>query len=228
MTLIPEEYYGTYNANKAAAERERLASETANKGICLDGILPNVGTNGLHSVSVHVPSQQTVGLFGTDDLSSQRWSYIGTASLAGGTSPAGVVSTNKSFFVSTSGNLNDSDGDGIPDIIESKVYGTNPYKADTSGGGLTDKEKVYRLGLNPLVRDTAGDGIDDEEKVLAGVDPRVPATAAELETTRATIRYYYDDDDRLIGTYIGTGGANVTTKLSPAGNPLTITERRTK
>src|SRR5665647_2276773 len=38
----------------------------------------------------------------------------------------------------------DSDGDGIPDVVE-KTYGTNPYAADTDGDGQNDK-----VDKNPL------------------------------------------------------------------------------
>ena len=119
----------------------------------------------------------------------------------------------------------DSDGDGIPDVMEEKVYGTNPNKADSSGDGISDWEKVYRYGLNPRVRDTAGDGISDDEKITVGSDPRVPVTPEQKAAASRSIRYTYDDDDRLTGTFFGLGGASIKTELTPSGNPVDIHNR---
>jgi len=119
----------------------------------------------------------------------------------------------------------DSDGDGIPDEMEEKIYGTNPYKVDSSGDGISDWEKVFHYDLNPRVRDTSGDGIHDDEKIAAGADPRVAISPAEREAAKCSIRYYYDDDDRLTGTWVGLGGASTATTLSPAGNPCDVRER---
>ncbi len=89
---------------------------------------------------------------------------------------------------------------------------------DSDGDGIPDGWEIAN-GLNPLKRDTDGDGTDDDEFVLAGGG--VASTAS--------IRYYYDGDDRLIGTYAGSGsggGAN-TIANTAAGNTATAAERST-
>jgi len=43
----------------------------------------------------------------------------------------------------------DSDNDGLTDIEELKVYGTDPKKADTDGDGYSDGDEV-KNGYNPL------------------------------------------------------------------------------
>jgi hypothetical protein len=43
----------------------------------------------------------------------------------------------------------DSDGDGLTDIEELKIYGTDPQKADTDGDGFLDGDEV-KNGYNPL------------------------------------------------------------------------------
>ena len=48
----------------------------------------------------------------------------------------------------------DSDGDGIPDVLETCVYGTNPYNADTDGDGIGDYDEIYIYGTDPLIADT--------------------------------------------------------------------------
>lgn len=75
----------------------------------------------------------------------------------------------------------DSDGDGIPDVVEIKgwatsrgvVHHTDPRNADTDGDGLSDAEEAGKLlddsgeqhvyeGLtDPTRRDSDGDGLDD-------------------------------------------------------------------
>ena len=47
----------------------------------------------------------------------------------------------------------DSDGDGIPDEVERRVYGTSPSRADTDGDGIPDAVEIVG-GTDPLVADT--------------------------------------------------------------------------
>jgi hypothetical protein len=54
-----------------------------------------------------------------------------------------------------------SDGDGLPDSIETRV-GSDPTLSDTDGDGLTDAEEVA-VGTDPLVPDSDGDGTRDPE-----------------------------------------------------------------
>jgi Bacterial TSP3 repeat len=83
----------------------------------------------------------------------------------------------------------DSDGDGIPDQVETSgwrtqggaVYRTNPYSRDTDGDGLTDgdeagrlvtkSENVYYGYSNPLLPDTDSDGLSDAAEADLGLDP---------------------------------------------------------
>lgn len=58
---------------------------------------------------------------------------------------------------------NDSDGDGIPDIIENK-NGTNPSLHDTDGDGLPDGDELT-YGTDPLRTDSDGDGVNDYREV---------------------------------------------------------------
>lgn len=48
----------------------------------------------------------------------------------------------------------DSDGDGIPDVVE-KNQGTNPFSPDTDGDGKSDQEEVS-FGSNPLDKESPG------------------------------------------------------------------------
>ncbi len=55
----------------------------------------------------------------------------------------------------------DTDGDGLTDYEEIKIYHTNPLKKDTDDDGLSDYEEVHQYHTNPLEADTDGDGIND-------------------------------------------------------------------
>ena len=64
----------------------------------------------------------------------------------------------------------DSDGDGVPDVVEAFI-GTDPNKADTDGDGLTDGQELGKKGdadpstkTDPLKADSDGDGLTDGEE----------------------------------------------------------------
>ena len=184
---------------------------------------------GRHSLSLYTSEQGNIRLFGTESLSDPNWSYKGLSSPSLGLTEAGVVSLpSQQFFKAYRDSTADSDGDGIPDILEILIFGTDPHKIDTSGDGLSDWVKIYCYELDPLLRDTDGDGIDDDEEILTGMSPTVPASTAEQNAASRTIRYFYDDDDRLTGTYFGKGGNSTTATLTPAGNPVKIQNRSAK
>ena len=72
---------------------------------------------------------------------------------------------------------NDSDGDGIPDIIENK-NGTSSALYDTDGDGLTDSDELA-YGTDPLLVDTDDDGVSDyQEVVILFTDPNGGSFAA--------------------------------------------------
>jgi hypothetical protein len=66
--------------------------------------------------------------------------------------------TMRNYKLSDNAN-NDSDGDGIPDIIENK-NGSNSSRYDTDGDGLSDGNELA-YGTDPLKPDTDGDGVND-------------------------------------------------------------------
>jgi hypothetical protein len=85
----------------------------------------------------------------------------------------------------------DTDGDGVPDVIEI-LLGLNPNnpndgETDLDGDGLGTATEL-RIGLNPLLRDTNGNGISDadedfdndglttRQEVALGTDPFNPDT----------------------------------------------------
>jgi hypothetical protein len=87
----------------------------------------------------------------------------------------------------------DSDGDGIADVDETNVYGTDPYNWDTDGDGLGDGEEAFVTGTSPVTW-------DDTSGAATG-DGSTDAAASELSTesadTAATGDVTDSDGDRL-------------------------------
>lgn len=67
----------------------------------------------------------------------------------------------------------DSDGDGISDVEEAFMTGTDPNNPDSDGDGLSDGFEVQNR-LNPLNPDTDQDGASDGQEVQQGTDPFMP------------------------------------------------------
>jgi len=66
----------------------------------------------------------------------------------------------------------DTDSDGLPDEEENKL-GTDPNDPDTDGDGLNDGDEVRIFKTDPLKADTDGDSINDWDEIYAGLDPSV-------------------------------------------------------
>jgi len=64
----------------------------------------------------------------------------------------------------------DKDHDGLSDE-EEKELGTNPNNVDSDGDGLFDREEVKVYKTDPLDKDTDGDGFLDGDEVKNGYNP---------------------------------------------------------
>jgi hypothetical protein len=73
--------------------------------------------------------------------------------------------------IKTDGHFDDLDGDGITDLDELAIHGTNPHLRDTDNDGLDDFKEIYDYQTNPLLRDTDGDGYRDGTEVNLGTKP---------------------------------------------------------
>ncbi len=65
------------------------------------------------------------------------------------------------IYVPWMGSVTDSDGDGLPDFVET-LAGTNPYDEDTDDDGQLDAWEIQN-GLNPL-EDLPEDNSDDQDQ----------------------------------------------------------------
>ena len=88
------------------------------------------------------------------------------------TDPFGNVASGLQTLT-VSGAYADLDGDGLCDVLELEVYGTNPDAADSDGDTLADGEEVFLHGTDPCSVDTDGDRLPDAWELRYGFDPRV-------------------------------------------------------
>ena len=84
---------------------------------------------------------------------------------------AGLILICSRVAASDTSNLKDSDGDGLTDLEEARIYRTDPQLADTDTDGLADGLEVDEYWTLPLVVDTDGDKFLDGIEVRLGTDP---------------------------------------------------------
>jgi hypothetical protein len=74
------------------------------------------------------------------------------------------------FEVTVVEDVGDSDGDGLTDLAEDCLYGSDPELVDTDGDGLDDPDEVA-IGTDPANRDSDFDGVIDGVEVEDPTDP---------------------------------------------------------
>lgn len=81
------------------------------------------------------------------------------------------LSYEEEMKLGTDPNNADTDGDGLTDGQEVKVYKTDPKNFDTDSDGLTDGDEIKVYKTDPLKKDTDGDGFSDGQEVQSGYNP---------------------------------------------------------
>lgn len=119
------------------------------------------------------------------------------------------------YLLGTSIATNDTDGDTLSDADEF-IQHLDPTLKDTEGDGLSDDwellhgfDPLSATGTNGTLGDADSDGYSNLEEQLLGSDPLISDSGGSTGTV-ATIRYYYDQDDRLNDFFCGTEVAQKT------------------
>lgn len=189
----------------------------------------SVGTNAVHFAAFLPPCidlpEGKIDIYATHDVDTNVWELVGNYDIA--PNETNIVDAvplcmlpfqmfDRLFLVL--GTRVDLDGDGLIDAREKLMYGTSQFLADTDGDGLLDGEELaFSPQIDPLVADTDGDGYTDGEEILADTSPLSYNGGAGM-----TIRYFYDDDDRLTGAFAGSAQSSSCATLSSAGNPVRL------
>lgn len=182
VTFVPAGQLEQYKANLAQTEeeeRQRQAEQSTTEGTPLAPLrFTAIAVNhGEIALSFHNETGRSLGLLAEHSLSQASWSFLGTVQHEGNRGCAVVAlgedkdrKTAPHFFRLIDLEM-DTDGDRLPDLLETYVYKTDPLKADTSGSGMSDWEKIFVHGLDATTADSDGDGLLDGEEVKAGTSP---------------------------------------------------------
>ena len=182
VTFVPAGQLEQYKANLAQAEeeeRQRQAEQSATEAAPLAPLrVTAIAVNhGEIALSFHNETGRPLGLLAEHSLSQASWDFLGNVQQEGNRGCA-VVALGEDkdrevapHFFRLIDLETDTDGDRLPDLLETHVYKTDPLKADTSGSGMSDWEKIFVHGLDATTADSDGDGLLDGEEVKAGTSP---------------------------------------------------------
>ena len=141
------------------------------------------------------------------------------------------LSNVQEFVAGTNPTMQDTDGDGLNDGVETDdgiwisaaATGTSPRSVDTDRDGLDDAIEVPNLtfdpdnpfgqpGSDPSLFDTDGDGISDGSEVLANSNPGDAGSSPVAEALGIWLA-----DDEALGTEFGGDGWATGSEEAPAG-----------
>ncbi len=134
------------------------------------------GTNsGEASIYLHAPTNvASLDIFSITnllDVSTNGAGWNLTATMEHNIDPLllvdGIIDPLK--FICAGNAVVDSDGDGLSDVRELKMFGTDMNLADTDGDGIDDGDELLRYGLDALNDDTDGDGLLDGDEYFSKI-----------------------------------------------------------
>lgn len=179
--LIQYVWARSIEAARLAEEREAAAMMRSGEGGSVSNLqFTAIGptTNGAIELTLAWPDEglntNVVDIFACTDLCATDWVLADTLTLDMQTNRVVWVdaeSTNHVTRFYDAWTHHDSDGDGIPDGREARLYGTDRLQWDTDGDGLSDFAELFVHGTSALNADSDGDGLPDGWEVQYGLDP---------------------------------------------------------
>lgn len=140
-----------------------------------------LGPDGTYSVSDNPDSSVTTGNSGTYIPTAPPPVYEDTTYVE----PVDTAPVDTATAV-------DSDNDGIADVDETNIYGTDPYNWDTDGDGLGDGEEAFVTGTSPVVWNDPNGGTE-----AAATELSAEGAPVEAATTGDASAAVDTDGDRL-------------------------------
>ena len=177
-------------------------------------------TNGTVEVLVEWLSSlnsDSLDLFLCSDLVAADWQLQTNFPTAGLTHfDFNDFTTNQASRFYVAGTMYDKDSDGLTSARERFLYKTREDLFSTDSDGLGDGWEIL-YGFDPFsiagndgaLGDADNDGFSNLEEQAKGTDPTSPQNNSNTGTV-ATIRYHYDEDDRLTDFYSGAEVAQKT------------------
>ncbi len=159
-----------------------VLDRSATDGIKLfiDSVPQSITGDGSLLAGINLDNAHDMGI-GARHLDGQSWQWdfngeIDEVRLTRGIarSPSWIKATYHSHFdelIAYRTPTTDTDSDGLPDLEEMDIHGTNPNSADTDGDGLSDFDEVVNMPTDARYADSDFDGINDsEEQTYWGAD----------------------------------------------------------
>ncbi len=179
--LIEYVWARSIEAARLAGEREAAAMMRSGESGSVSNLqFTAIGatTNGTIGLTLAWPDEglgtNVVDIFACTDLRAGDWVLADTLTLDMQTNRvvwADADSTNHTTRFYDAWTHHDSDGDGIPDGREVRLYGTDRHQWDSDGDGLSDFAEIFVHGTSALNADSDGDGLPDGWEVQYGLDP---------------------------------------------------------
>lgn len=146
---------------------------------------------------IHAPTNVSLlNVFTSTNLLATRGGWMWPAKMTHDADPfvgsCGIMADASVFLAADDAEF-DSDGDGLPDSMEMRIYGTDPNSADTDGDGLSDGQEVLTYGCSPLLASTDGSGMTDGQKIALGLNPNVSDSDNDGLSDYDEVNKYFTD-----------------------------------
>lgn len=106
----------------------------------------------------------------------------------------------------------DTDSDGICDMDELLIYGTDPTNDDTDIDGLSDYDEIFKYHTNPIEEDTDSDGINDKLEINIELDPTLKDSDKDgIPDSEEEVEYTIDEKEQ--------GDTDVKVSVTVCGKP---------
>ncbi|MHA3962008.1 MAG: hypothetical protein AM325_000595, partial [Candidatus Thorarchaeota archaeon SMTZ1-45] len=137
------------------------------------------------TISYDAPGTYTVGFRLVDDFGEASYVQTATVTVLADNDGDGIIDSED----------DDDDNDGLLDVDEISIHGTNPLNPDTDFDDLTDFEEVdeFGPGTDPLNPDSDFDGLEDGEEINLQTDPKNPDTDGDGASDGDEVNVYNTD-----------------------------------